>query len=254
MAQLNRVFLMGNLTRDPQQRFLPSGQSVVELGLATNRKYTAQNGEKREEVTFVDIEVRILRADAAGRAAVLEPLVAAPAPVDATAAAAPRARALTAAERTALLAKLAARPDLEQIESPRLLASPLQLAEMSISRQFAVVRSYRCTVGADGKPVVDPVVEQLVAGNRVALRAMPLGKAAIGVAATLRHAAVQEPIPETTLDLGTGAPLRVQLPAVTEVEASHTAAIEKDGALLLLLPLPDGGAVAALVTAHIVRA
>lgn len=57
MAQLNRVFLMGNLTRDPQQRFLPSGQSVVELGLATNRKYTAQNGEKREEVTFVDIEV-----------------------------------------------------------------------------------------------------------------------------------------------------------------------------------------------------
>lgn len=56
MAQLNRVFLMGNLTRDPQQRFLPSGQSVVEIGLATNRKFTLQNGEKREEVTFVDIE------------------------------------------------------------------------------------------------------------------------------------------------------------------------------------------------------
>lgn len=200
--------------------------------------------------TFVDFEVRILRADAAGRAAVLEPAVAAPAPADATA---PRARALTAAERTALLAKLAARPDLEQIESPRLLASPLQLAEMSIGRQFAVLRSYRCTAGADGKPIVDPVVEQLVAGNRVVLRAMPLGKAAIGVAATLRHAAVQEPIPETTIDLGTGAPLRVQLPAVTEIEVAHTAAIAKDGALLLLLPLPDGGAIAALVTAHLAR-
>lgn len=56
MAQLNRVFLMGNLTRDPQQRFLASGQSVVEIGVATNRKFTLQNGEKREEVTFVDIE------------------------------------------------------------------------------------------------------------------------------------------------------------------------------------------------------
>ena len=56
MPQLNRVFLMGNLTRDPQQRFIASGQSVVEIGLATNRKFTTQSGEKREEVTFVDIE------------------------------------------------------------------------------------------------------------------------------------------------------------------------------------------------------
>lgn len=55
MANLNKVFLIGNLTRDPQQRFLPSGQGVVEFGIATNRKFTA-NGEKREEVTFVDIE------------------------------------------------------------------------------------------------------------------------------------------------------------------------------------------------------
>lgn len=54
MANLNRVFLIGNLTRDPQQRFLPSGQGVVEFGVATNRRFTA-NGEKREETTFVDI-------------------------------------------------------------------------------------------------------------------------------------------------------------------------------------------------------
>ena len=56
MSSFNKVILMGNLTRDPAQRFLPSGQSVVEIGIATNRKYTAQNGEKREEVTFVDVE------------------------------------------------------------------------------------------------------------------------------------------------------------------------------------------------------
>lgn len=55
MANLNKVLLIGRLTRDPQQRFIPSGQGVVEIGLAINRVYT-QNGEKREETTFVDCE------------------------------------------------------------------------------------------------------------------------------------------------------------------------------------------------------
>ena len=55
MANLNKVMLMGRLTRDPEQRFIPSGQSVVQLGVATNRQFTT-NGEKREETTFVDVE------------------------------------------------------------------------------------------------------------------------------------------------------------------------------------------------------
>ena len=55
MANYNKVLLMGNLTRDPEQRFIPSGQAVVGFGIATNRTFTA-GGEKREEVTFVDIE------------------------------------------------------------------------------------------------------------------------------------------------------------------------------------------------------
>jgi single-strand DNA-binding protein len=55
MSNLNKVMLMGRLTRDPQQRFLPSGQAVVELGIAINRVFTT-NGEKREETTFVDLE------------------------------------------------------------------------------------------------------------------------------------------------------------------------------------------------------
>ncbi|MFH0946455.1 MAG: single-stranded DNA-binding protein [Planctomycetota bacterium] len=55
MANLNKVMLMGRLTRDPEQRFIPSGQSVVQLGVAVNRQYTTNN-EKREETTFVDIE------------------------------------------------------------------------------------------------------------------------------------------------------------------------------------------------------
>jgi len=55
MANLNRVFLIGNLTRDPELRYIPSGTAVATLGLATNRVYTTQDGERKEEVCFVDI-------------------------------------------------------------------------------------------------------------------------------------------------------------------------------------------------------
>ena len=57
MASLNKVFLMGNLTRDPEQRFTPGGAGVVEFGLAMNRQFKTQSGENREETTFVDITV-----------------------------------------------------------------------------------------------------------------------------------------------------------------------------------------------------
>lgn len=55
MANLNRVFLIGNLTRDPEVRYTPKGTAVAEFGLAVNRVYTGEDGEKKEEVTFVDI-------------------------------------------------------------------------------------------------------------------------------------------------------------------------------------------------------
>lgn len=54
MASFNRVMLLGNLTRDPQLKFLPSQTPVAEFGLAMNRKFRTQQGEDREEVTFVD--------------------------------------------------------------------------------------------------------------------------------------------------------------------------------------------------------
>ncbi len=55
MASFNKVFLMGNLTRDPALKYTGSQQAVCEFGLACNRKYKTANGEDREEVTFVDI-------------------------------------------------------------------------------------------------------------------------------------------------------------------------------------------------------
>src|SRR5690606_7600769 len=53
MSNFNRVMLMGNLTRDPQLKYLPSQTPVVEFGLAVNRRFTS-GGEQREETTFVD--------------------------------------------------------------------------------------------------------------------------------------------------------------------------------------------------------
>lgn len=50
----NKVLLMGNLTRDPQMKYLPSQTAVAEFGIAINRKWKTQQGEEREEVTFVD--------------------------------------------------------------------------------------------------------------------------------------------------------------------------------------------------------
>src|SRR5262245_9035760 len=55
MANLNKVMLMGNLTRDPQLKYLPNQTPVVEFGLAVNRRWKGPNGEDREETTFVDI-------------------------------------------------------------------------------------------------------------------------------------------------------------------------------------------------------
>ncbi|MBU1006353.1 MAG: single-stranded DNA-binding protein [Candidatus Omnitrophica bacterium] len=57
MANLNKVFLMGNLTRDPELRYVPSGAPVATFGLAVNRRYVTQSGEKKDEVCFVRIVV-----------------------------------------------------------------------------------------------------------------------------------------------------------------------------------------------------
>jgi single-strand DNA-binding protein len=54
MASVNRVTLIGNLTRDPQLKYLPSQTAVAEFGMAMNRKFKSATGEDREEVCFVD--------------------------------------------------------------------------------------------------------------------------------------------------------------------------------------------------------
>ena len=55
MASLNKIMLIGNLTRDPEIKRTPKGTAVAEIGLAVNRNYLTEGGEKREEVTFVDV-------------------------------------------------------------------------------------------------------------------------------------------------------------------------------------------------------
>ncbi len=57
MANLNKVFLMGNLTKDLDIKYGKNGQPVTNLRLAVNRTYTTQSGEKKEEVCYVTIVV-----------------------------------------------------------------------------------------------------------------------------------------------------------------------------------------------------
>ena len=56
MANVNKVFLIGNLTRDPQLSYTPSQTPVVELGMAVNRKWRGQDGSDHEETCFVDLQ------------------------------------------------------------------------------------------------------------------------------------------------------------------------------------------------------
>ena len=56
-ASLNRVFLMGNLTRDPELRYVPSGSAVANFTVAVNRSYKDNAGEKKEEVSFIRVVV-----------------------------------------------------------------------------------------------------------------------------------------------------------------------------------------------------
>lgn len=55
MASLNVVHIIGNLTRDVELKYTPKGTAIADVGLAVNRNYTTESGEKREEVTFIDV-------------------------------------------------------------------------------------------------------------------------------------------------------------------------------------------------------
>ena len=67
MSSFNRVILMGNLTRDPQVRYTPSGTAVTDIGLAINRTwFDKTTQQKREDVTFVDVTLWGRQAEVAG--------------------------------------------------------------------------------------------------------------------------------------------------------------------------------------------
>lgn len=57
MASFNKIILIGNLTRDPELRYLPSGKPMCRIGMAMNRVWTNEAGEKKEDVTFTDVEM-----------------------------------------------------------------------------------------------------------------------------------------------------------------------------------------------------
>jgi single-strand DNA-binding protein len=67
MANLNKVMLIGNVTRDPELRYTPKGTAVTEVGLAVNRVYSSDDGERREETTFIDVTLWARKAEVAAQ-------------------------------------------------------------------------------------------------------------------------------------------------------------------------------------------
>ena len=67
MANLNRVILLGNLTKDPEIRYTPAGMAVGDLRLAINRRYKTADGENRDETCFVGVTVWGRQAETSGQ-------------------------------------------------------------------------------------------------------------------------------------------------------------------------------------------
>ncbi|WP_422927342.1 single-stranded DNA-binding protein [Singulisphaera sp. PoT] len=57
MADLNKVFIMGRLTFDPELRYTPSGSAVTDLRMATSRTWSSKDGDRKEETLFIDVTV-----------------------------------------------------------------------------------------------------------------------------------------------------------------------------------------------------
>lgn len=66
MPNLNKIMLMGNLTRDPECKYTPKGMAITQIGVAVNRVWLNDAGEKQEEVTFIDVEFFGKKAEVVG--------------------------------------------------------------------------------------------------------------------------------------------------------------------------------------------
>lgn len=67
MPELNHVFLVGRLTRDPDLRYTPNGTAVCKLGLAVSRYYSSREGEKKEETLFINVTIWDKHAEFCGQ-------------------------------------------------------------------------------------------------------------------------------------------------------------------------------------------
>lgn len=66
MANVNKVIIIGNVTRDPEVKYTPKGSAVTDVGVAVNRTFSTDGGEKREETTFIDVTLWGRQAEIAG--------------------------------------------------------------------------------------------------------------------------------------------------------------------------------------------
>lgn len=67
MASFNKVIIAGNLTRDPELRYTPKGTAVARITLAVNRTYAGEDGQRKEEVSYIDVDVWGRQAETIGQ-------------------------------------------------------------------------------------------------------------------------------------------------------------------------------------------
>lgn len=67
MANFNKVIIAGNLTRDPELRYTPKGMAIAKISMAINRTWQSEGGEKKEEVTFVEVDAFGRQAETIGQ-------------------------------------------------------------------------------------------------------------------------------------------------------------------------------------------
>lgn len=191
------------------------------------------------------LEVQLMQLPGAVYAKVVAPLF----PADAT----PQQRQclLVSGDTSPLLAAVA-KEEVERLSAPKLCVRPLRSASLGTAKHIDYVRDYTVLRSGD-KAVANPVVAHAKDGIDVELMATFVDHGNVAVACKVEVNTVELPLLESTVDLGTGAPVKVQLPRVTTIRLSQQAELPLGQSLLLSAKRPDGSWLCALVRVSLAK-
>lgn len=185
------------------------------------------------------LEVQLMQLPLATYTRLVVPLF----PADAT----PQQRQclLVAGDTRPLLAAVE-KEEVERLSAPKLCVRPLCGASLATAKNISYVRDYTVVRNGD-TAVANPVVDVVQDGIAVQLMATFVDQGNVAVACKVEVSKVELPLLGAKVDLGVGAPVRVQLPRVTTIRLSQQAELPLGQSLLLSAKRPDGSWLCALV-------